>query len=97
MGSRASHLAPQILYGVGFSEEDLKATVPVIFSNVISSMQALVKATSDFSLAVAARVSENNPPSLAMSRRFAEPLSVAPLPLPRVSPARCAGVYLTAG
>ena len=46
----------QILYGVGFSEEDLKATVPVIFSNVISSMQALVKATTDFSLAVAATV-----------------------------------------
>ncbi len=46
----------QILYGLGFSEEDLKATVPVIFSNVISSMQALVKATKDFSLPVAATV-----------------------------------------
>ena len=43
----------QILYGLGFSDEDLKATVPVIFSNVIASMQALLKACADFSLAVA--------------------------------------------
>jgi len=39
---------------VGFSEEDLKATVPVIFSNVITSMQALCKACIDLSIPVSA-------------------------------------------
>jgi len=43
----------KILYGVGFNQEDLKAAVPVIFSNVISSMQNLCKATQDFGIEVA--------------------------------------------
>jgi len=40
----------KILYGVGFNQEDLKAAVPVIYSNVISSMQSLIKATQDFGI-----------------------------------------------
>jgi hypothetical protein len=46
----------QILYGLGFSEEDLRATVPVIHSNVIASMQALCKACVDLAFPVTAGV-----------------------------------------
>jgi hypothetical protein len=46
----------QILYGVGFNQEDLKAAVPVIYSNVISSMQNLCKATQDFGIEVGPKV-----------------------------------------
>lgn len=44
----------KIIYGVGFNEEDRKATVPIIFSNVISSMQNLLAATDTLGIPVAA-------------------------------------------
>ena len=43
----------KILYGVGFQPDDLKATVPVIHSNVIGSMQALCTATDTLGIPVA--------------------------------------------
>lgn len=46
----------KILYGTGFKEEDRRQQVPVMHSNVISSMNTLIAAAEELELPVQAQV-----------------------------------------
>jgi hypothetical protein len=47
----------KILFGKGFQPDDRKQQVPVIHSNIISSMKCLVAAAEEMELAIKAQVS----------------------------------------
>lgn len=49
----------KILFGKGFQPEDRKQQVPVIHSNIVSSMKCLIAAAEEMELAIAAQVRAN--------------------------------------
>ena len=49
----------KILFGKGFQPEDRKQQVPVIHSNIISSMKCLIAAAEEMELEIGAQVRAN--------------------------------------